>query len=252
MSERPSRLKLPSFFPRAIGQVGDGQLDHKLFPEEASQLISLASRLLEQTKTLADANTPLTRQHNMVMFRVALDALVRYLTVNYGSYSPGSEGKVQPPCNFPMFLQTAIRQIAEIVQLMQDWDAQQPMDRVPDILPADLVSTLQRTIFNVQPRIRGKGEKPRGNQSTPTVWYHGGRSYSLDGQTPILSSREQHNALQAFLDRSEALDTRALQNNSVSNAADVMGKIDKKWPGTVQPPKSKGDGYYIRVRTLSN
>src|SRR5262249_46340428 len=48
------------------------------------------------------------------------------------------------------------------------------------------------------------------------VWYHGGRSYSTDGQTPVLVSAEQHNALSAFLDRDQALETKVLEKKGIS------------------------------------
>jgi hypothetical protein len=83
----------------------------------------------------------------------------------------------------------------------------------------------------------------------PTVWYHGERAYSADGRTPTVVSVEQHNILQAFLDRDIALDTPALQTVGVSNVSKVMTAIEKRFPGTVQQPERKGAGYRIRVLT---
>jgi hypothetical protein len=85
----------------------------------------------------------------------------------------------------------------------------------------------------------------------PTVWYHGGQSYSPDGVTPVLVSNELHNLLKAFLDRNEALDTKTLEKAGVGNATLVVDKIVKKFSGkAVRRPERKGDGYFIRVRTV--
>jgi hypothetical protein len=83
-----------------------------------------------------------------------------------------------------------------------------------------------------------------------TVWHHGDRSYSTDGQTPFLVSPEQHNALNAFLDRDQALETKALEKKGISNVADVMRKLARRFGGAVRLPASKGEGYFVRVRTV--
>jgi hypothetical protein len=88
----------------------------------------------------------------------------------------------------------------------------------------------------------------------PTIWYHGGRSYSTDGLTPIIVSNEQHNVLQQFLDLNIALDTKSLEKAGVSNVSTVVTKIANQFrsdavrrPG----PNGKGDGFHIRVRSVS-
>jgi hypothetical protein len=83
----------------------------------------------------------------------------------------------------------------------------------------------------------------------PTVWYHDGRSYSIDGETPFLVPVEQHNALRAFLDHVEALDTKALEKKGVSNVSAVMGTLACRFGDAVRLPKAKGEGYFVRVRT---
>jgi hypothetical protein len=94
------------------------------------------------------------------------------------------------------------------------------------------------------------GSEHYGAPEISTIWYHGERSYSTDGRNPVQVSMEKHNALQAFLDGERALDTRALENSGVSNASTVMKKLVVKFgEGCVRRPKSKGEGYYIRVRT---
>jgi hypothetical protein len=85
----------------------------------------------------------------------------------------------------------------------------------------------------------------------PTViWHHGGRSYSTDGETPKKLSAQQHNALTAFLDSKQALDTASLKTLNVANPSKVIAQLAGKFPGAVQPPGEKGEGYFIRVRSL--
>jgi hypothetical protein len=100
-------------------------------------------------------------------------------------------------------------------------------------------------------------EKARASRSarardpdTSTIWYHGGQCYSAANTQPIVVSCEMHNLLHAFLDRDNALGTRTLQNHGVTNVTTVMTKLAAKFGECcVRRPKSKGDGYYIRVRT---
>jgi hypothetical protein len=80
------------------------------------------------------------------MFRPALDRLANYLTQQFSSYAPGFEGEVQPPCNYPMSLQTAVMRLAEAVQASQDWDAQQAADGSPRQLPPGLLQTLESVL----------------------------------------------------------------------------------------------------------
>lgn len=90
-----------------------------------------------------------------------------------------------------------------------------------------------------------------GNLEQPaTIWFHGEQSYSIDGKTPKAVSREQHNILKEFTDRDVALTTEALKN-AVSNVSRVMKNLDVEFPGAVRRPAAKGDGYYIRVRTVA-
>lgn len=84
---------------------------------------------------------------------------------------------------------------------------------------------------------------------TPTLWYHGDMSYSTDGSRPRVVSREQHNVLRLFLARDAALSTEEIAHHA-NNVSLVMKKIESKFPGFVLTPELKGDGYYIRVRSL--
>jgi hypothetical protein len=67
----------------------------------------------------------------------------------------------------------------------------------------------------------------------------------------VCVSPEQHNALQAFLDSDEALDTKGLEDAGVSNVASVITKLERRFgKGPIRRPEGeKGAGYYIRVRT---
>jgi hypothetical protein len=94
-------------------------------------------------------------------------------------------------------------------------------------------------------------EKKTPPDALVTIWFHGEQSYSTDEKTPINVSNEQHNALKAFLDKNQALDTPALEKAGITNVSKVMTALDKRFPGAVQKPQHKGDGYYIRVRSLT-
>jgi hypothetical protein len=109
----------------------------------------------------------------------------------------------------------------------------------PDGLAADEDSAIETPACPTAP-----------NDTLPTVWYHGGRSYSADGQTHSLVSPEQHNALSAFLDCDQSLDTKALEKKGISNVSSVMQKLAKRFGDAVRTPKNKGEGYFIRVRTV--
>jgi hypothetical protein len=104
-------------------------------------LEKLAANLLSNARILADTGNPLTRQHVLLWFRTALDALANHLTRWYGCRD---SAEIIPPCNFDLALQSAIMQLAETTQALQDWDAEQTLERTPAPLPSNLVSTLER------------------------------------------------------------------------------------------------------------
>src|SRR5262249_984638 len=123
---RPSRIKLPSFYPFAVAVVaiGEAPIDSDPWARHAAgELAELTGALLTQAPPVADAVTPLSAGHALVMFRPALDALAAHLTRWHGGRTEPFVGVVQPPANFPMALQTAIMRLAEAVQAAQDWDA---------------------------------------------------------------------------------------------------------------------------------
>jgi hypothetical protein len=120
--------------------------------------------------------------------------------------------------------------------------------------PQDETATLDllnRMISACESALAGPKKLPPAD-STATIWFHGGRSYSIDGKTPKKVSTEQHNALKLFLDKDQAQDTRALETSGVSNVTRVMDKLQRAFPGaTIRRPERKGDGYYILVRTVT-
>jgi hypothetical protein len=116
---------------------------------------------------------------------------------------------------------------------------------------AGKLEDLQRTAERDWRILRPTDTEPPPADSTATIWFHGGQSYSIDGTTPKAVSREQHNALKMFLDTGQAITTRALENAGVSNVAKVMKKLDTAFPGAIRKPKKRGDGYYICVRNLT-
>jgi hypothetical protein len=91
-----------------------------------------------------------------------------------------------------------------------------------------------------------------GTPTLGTVWYHGGRSYSPDGKTPLLVTREQHDFLQAFLDNpGQALSTELL-GKCVNNPSRVARDLGERFPGAVRLPAHRGDGYFVCVCPVEN
>jgi hypothetical protein len=87
--------------------------------------------------------------------------------------------------------------------------------------------------------------------ATSTIWYHGDKSYSTTGSNPLAVSTEQHNLLKAFLDKEAALDTKTLRRAGVENVARTVSRLaDKFGTSAVRRPARRGDGYFVRVRTL--
>jgi hypothetical protein len=112
---------------------------------------------------------------------------------------------------------------------------------------------VRKMLKKLHPKIakQKKRELRRMSRQTawPIIWYHGGMSYSIDKTRPRNVSREMHNVLRVFLDRKAPRSTRELAA-SADNVSAVMKKIDAKFPDAVLMPKDKGDGYFIRVRSV--
>jgi hypothetical protein len=85
----------------------------------------------------------------------------------------------------------------------------------------------------------------------PTIWYHGGKSYSTDGKNPcVVSNHQQRNVLQKFLDQDEAFETSDLQS-LCDNVSRTIHEIEEQFGNAVTRNPGKGSGYYIRVRSLA-
>ncbi|HVS40589.1 MAG TPA: hypothetical protein VMS17_33850 [Gemmataceae bacterium] len=157
VSPRAPRLKLPSSWVWAIGQVAPLrdqtilQGEHDPYAREQMRTLKkLASALLSPARTLSDLTTPLSARHALVMFRPALDALASGLTQEFGGHHEGFQGEVQAPCNYPMAWQTVIMRLAEAVQAIQDWDAKQTQRPSLDPLPSVLLKSLEDVISELQ------------------------------------------------------------------------------------------------------
>jgi hypothetical protein len=108
-----------------------------------------------------------------------------------------------------------------------------------------LLQSVATAKSNKPPAKRRKKKK----SPEPTIWYHGDRSYSADRKSPISVTREQHNILKCFLDHNRSLTTEEL-GKTTSNVSAVVTKLAERFGSAVQQPLRKGDGYFIRVRTL--
>jgi hypothetical protein len=89
-------------------------------------------------------------------------------------------------------------------------------------------------------------------ETLPTIWYHGGSSYSTIGVNPVNVSAERHKLLQQFLDRDQALNTRHLESKGVNNVSKVIAKLCEQFGQRyIRRPERKNYGYYIHVRSKS-
>jgi len=161
--DRVPRLRLPASFPLVVSQVYPYQPEEEQpwVRQEAAELATMTSALLTEARTVSDVATPLSAHCALFMtFQPALDSLAEYLTRCYGLHSKPVLGVIVPPSNYPMPLQTAIRQLAETVQAAQDWDARQSPGRAVDPLPAALVTTLEQVSANLQAAAQTLGQTP--------------------------------------------------------------------------------------------
>jgi hypothetical protein len=129
----------------------------------------------------------------------------------------------------------------------QDGDPQPPPERVFHPSPPPMWF---RTLEELLALAEDEETAALPSTEQPTIWHHGGKSYSADGQMPVVVSTEKDNVLQAFLDRDEASDTKTLRNCGVSNVTAVIKKLAEQFGrDAITRPKKKGDGYFIRVRS---
>ncbi|HEV3238224.1 MAG TPA: hypothetical protein VGZ25_14635 [Gemmataceae bacterium] len=148
---RPPLLNLPQHFTWAVGQVAGQGISDPDIHELIVALTKLGSALVSPACTLADATTPISARHALVMFRPALDTLAKYLTEKFSTYSSeGIAGEIQPPCNYPMGVQTGIMRLAENVRAFQEWDTRQPFGSLHDALSAQLVTSLESVLADLE------------------------------------------------------------------------------------------------------
>src|SRR5262249_39088922 len=118
--------------------------------EQIAALTKLGLALLSPARTLSvAATTPISANHALVMFRPALDKLADYLSDQFSTYADGLKGPVQPPCNYPMNVQTEIMRLAETVRGMQQWDIRQPPGNVLHPLAPELVASLENVLSDL-------------------------------------------------------------------------------------------------------
>ncbi len=108
-------------------------------------------------------------------------------------------------------------------------------------------------------RVANAGAKGSEDEATapqcrtlPPIWYHGDRTYSLNGD-PIVVTIEEDYVLQAFLEKPTAMTKRDLEDKSgVTNAPRVLTALTERYRGVfklaIRRPGAKGQGgYFIRV-----
>jgi hypothetical protein len=96
-----------------------------------------------------------------------------------------------------------------------------------------------------------------------TIWWHGEKSYSTGGKTPLSVSQDMHQILHLFCDKLRSLTTPQIEEamgwdegDKPENAvAIMMNKIAKMFgPNTMRRPgrENRGKGYFISVRKAEN
>lgn len=104
--------------------------------------------------------------------------------------------------------------------------------------------------------IRDKSAAGQPGPTPPTIWFHGERSYSIDGVNPFKVSIEFDSILTAFRENTLPLETSELEEQSgVTNVSRAMKDLSE-WNGgifakaiRVPSGKNKG-GYFARVKSL--
>jgi hypothetical protein len=89
----------------------------------------------------------------------------------------------------------------------------------------------------------------------PTIWYHGGESYSIGGVSQLVVGKEEHYILQAFLQHQRAMKTSEIETTAgVTNAPRSIKELVEGYghcfaPAIRRPNGVKGaGGYFIRVQ----
>jgi hypothetical protein len=96
---------------------------------------------------------------------------------------------------------------------------------------------------------------PPKEPPAPTIWHHGGQSYSRDGINSYVVKDDEDYVLQAFLEAKRAMGTAELADESgVANVARTIAQLLDGYGGVfadaIRTPEKKGaGGYLIHVRT---
>ena len=87
----------------------------------------------------------------------------------------------------------------------------------------------------------------------PTIWYHGGRGYSIDGVTPYAVTLEESELLQVFMKTRTAMETCELERLAgVTNVSQLAKRLVSKYGGVFKPAArlpgdDRGAGFFFRV-----
>jgi hypothetical protein len=236
---RAPLLKIAKPWCFAVGAVGVNDTVTSAEPlarETLGELEKLASALLSPARTLSDATTPISAHHALVMFRPALDALAKCLTERCCLITPGCEGVVQPPCNYPMAAQTGIMRLAEITLAAQEWDARHPEGNLRDALPAELVASLDRVLSDLRaaqsPRVAPVAP-PNGLEVLPGGIRYGEVTVELSGKplaciSEIVDAHGQRLDAERLRERvwgRESYTEISTVKNAVADARDALRKL---------------------------
>ena len=111
----------------------------------------------------------------------------------------------------------------------------------------DLILEQRQTAIPIETLLENIDRKlPTLPVADPAIISHGNLSYASGGAKPIVVTVEENAVLQKFLASKTAMTTKRLEG-LVSNVARVIKQLQRKFPGAVRRPETKGDGYYIAV-----
>jgi hypothetical protein len=180
-------------------------------------------------------------------FQKMIDDYLRFL--DQAARGPAEPRSIDP--RFQVMIDDALRWLNAAERRLSEAE-QGPAKMVPVEKEYQGESGLRNFVDALAEKWAEQSAKHDEEKEPPTIWSHGERSYSTDGRMPILVSDEQDNILQCFLERDIALDTDGLTNKSGTvNVTTAISRIVEKFgEGAIRRPKKKGDGYFIRVRTL--
>ena len=89
------------------------------------------------------------------------------------------------------------------------------------------------------------------NVDLPVIYYHGGQSYSLEGQCPVCVADAAHHILQCFLKEKRSMTDRELAQK-VTNPSQAISRFIKAhngmFGGAIRKPTVRGEGFFARVQ----